>query len=302
MLSKFAVTVIIPTMASAKRAQALRRAVDSIRKSSTKPIKIIAVVNGTQADSALCHWLTSQADVQYERISTPSSPLAVLHGCQLVQTPYFSFLDDDDEYLTGGTDIKLDAFRHCSDADIVITRGLRHCDDIDEPIMTTISTVPEAPLKRLFESNWLGSCNALFRSAAFHPDFFYEPHPYAEWTWLAYKLAIAGKKIVAVDEPTFRINDTPESLSKTDAYHNAYQALYQRMLALTPPPDIARAIRTRSGADWHHQSFRALQRGDRMLALRFHFSSLMLPGGLKYLSYTRHLIPPWPMSWYSYKK
>lgn len=291
------VSVIIPTMAVTDRALHLRRAIESIRRSSTTTVKIITVVNGTRADSEICRWLATQPDIQYERLPTPSLPLAIQRGRELVQTPFFSFLDDDDEYLVGGTDLKLDAFSRHADVDLVITSGFRCCDgEVDHPIMTALANVPESPLQKLFESNWLSSCNALFRSESFLPEFFSDPHPYAEWTWLAYKLAMAGKKLAVVNRPTFRINDTPGSLSKTDAYHDAYQELYRRMLALAPPTDVARTVRSLISADWHDQSVRALSRGDKLDAFKFHFNSLMLPSGLQYLSYTRRLMPFWPNS------
>lgn len=288
------VSVVIPTMAAKEREQSLSRAIESIRCSSKSAVKIIVVVNGARADAGICHWLMAQPDIQYERLQTPSSPLAVRRGRELVQTEFFSFLDDDDEYLFGGTDLKLAAFDSHADADLVISGGFRHHDGIDEPIMTPLDHVPNAPLKSLFQYNWLCSCNALFRTNTFPPEFFAEPHPYAEWTWLAYKLALAARKIASTNEVTFRINDTPDSLSKSDAYHSTYQALYRRMLMLDPPTKIARIIRSRMSADWHDQSVRALLRGERQKAFNLHLRSLMLPSGLQYLPYTRRLLPFWP--------
>ena len=288
------VTVIIPTIAVKEKEHLLRRAIDSIRRSATEQVRIITVVNGGRADPGICQWLKSQPDIQYERVATPSLPLAILRGRELVQTPFFSMLDDDDEYLIGGTDMKLSAFASCAEADIVITSGLRRSGEIDEPALASIELVPLAPLPSLFESNWLSSCNALYRSSSFPPSFFADTHPYAEWTWLAFKLALAGKQLVAINQPTFRSHDTPGSLSKSEPYYVAYQALYRRMLDLNPPIDIVRTIRVRMSADWHHQSFRALSRGDRLDAIVCHVRSLMLPGGLRFLTYTRRLVPRWP--------
>lgn len=296
MKSSTSVSVIIPTIAIKEKEPLLRRAVESIRHSSASQIRIIAVVNGERADPGICQWLKYQSDIHYERITTASSPLAVAHGRELVQTPFFSFLDDDDEYLIGGTDLKLSAFFSHAEADIVITSGFRHHRGIDKPAMTSIEQVPLAPLPSLFESNWLSSCNALYRSSSFPPAFFADSHPYAEWTWLAFKLALADKQLVAINQPTFRIHDTPGSLSKSESYHDAYQALYRRMLELAPPISVVRTIRERMSSDWHDQSVRAMSRGGRLDAMAYHLRSLMLPGGLRYLTYTRRLIPRWPYS------
>ena len=284
------VSVIVPTIAIKEKALLLRRAIESIRRSSASPVNIIAVVNGSRADPGICHWLASQPDIHHERLATPSSPLAVAHGRALVQTPFFSMLDDDDEYLPGGTDLKLAALTRNPDADIVVTSGFRQTNKADRPTMTSIEKVPRAPLSLLFESNWLSSCNALYRSASFPWAFFEDVHPYAEWTWLAFRLALADKQIVAMNQPTFRIHDTPGSLSKSEPYHHAYQALYQRMLDLQPPADVVRHIKTRMSSDWHDQSSRALSAGKRLDAMAFHLRSLMLPGGLRYLAYTRRLM------------
>lgn len=290
------VSVIIPTIAIKEKGLLLRRAIESIRRSSTNSVKIIAVVNGSRADPDICNWLKCQPDVQYERLATPSSPLAIFRGRELVQTPFFSMLDDDDEYLVGGTDLKLSAFEVHPEADIVVTSGYRQINDVTTPVMNSIERVPLAPLSLLFEFNWLSSCNSLYRSSSFPLAFFEHSHPYAEWTWLAFKLALEDKQIAAINEPTFRIHDTPGSLSKSKSYRNVYQSLYQRMLKLQPPPDVVRAIKMRMSSDWHDQSARALSGGERLNAFAFHLRSLILPGGLRYLAFTRRLIPGWQNS------
>ena len=159
--------------------------------------------------------------------------------------------------------------------------------------MMQIAAVPVDPLRSLFEANWLSSCNVLFRSTFAPIKFFEDSHPYAEWTWLAYKLACSGARIVAINEPTFRIHDTPGSVSKSQAYHDAYQSLYLRMLDYNPPKTIVPIIKAKLGADWHERSVRALALGDRKKAVAYHLRSLTLPTGLKYASYTRRLILGW---------
>lgn len=291
------VSTIIPTTAIGEKVRFLRRAVDSIRCSVGGKIAIIAVVNGPHADPDVCKWLQSQPDIILERLAAPSLPLAILRGRELVQTPFFSFLDDDDEYLPGGTDLKLAALMANAEADLVVTSGFRQCAGVETMANAPIEHVPLAPLTSLFETGWLSSCNALYRTSSFPPAFFSDSHPFAEWTWLAFNLALANKQIVALSQPTFRIHDTPGSLSKSASYHAAYQVLYNRMLGLGPPDDIAKIIRTRMSADWHGQSVQALLEHRRLHAIACHARSLLLPGGHHYLSYTRRLFPGWPVSW-----
>lgn len=288
------ITAIVPTLANKARATQIRRCVESIRCSSANPIKIIVVVNGDHYDPDVCAWLQSQADIRFEKIPTPSSPLAVLHARQLVETPYFSTLDDDDEYLPGSSDIKLSALQAQADAHLVVSNSYRHESGTDSLLFEGFSSVSTDPLSGLFRISWLNSGNALYRTDSVPSRYFENAHPFVEWTWLAYRLALDGKKIVALDTPCVRINVTPGSLSKSDAYRMAHLGLFERMLAMQPPAPVAQLIRFRMRDAWHDHSTRALERGERREALRSHLKSLCMPGGLRYWTYSRHLIPGWP--------
>lgn len=281
------VSVIVPTMASSHRAQSLKRAIHSIRKSSRKPIHIIAVVNGPRKDPAVCAWLAAQSDVQVEFLETPSAPIAVRRGRELVTTPYFSTLDDDDEYLAGGTDVKLRLIED-SRADLTVTDGHRHIDGMDARFYWRIDRAFQDPLRALMSFGWLNGCNALYRTSSIDVGCFHDGHPFGEWTWLAFRLALAGKKIKVSEALTFRIYDTPGSLSKTDQYVDSYLGLFNRMLQSGAPMSINRMIRRRRSAFWHAASSAALERGDWIKAIALHLRSMSEVGGLRYLSFTRH--------------
>lgn len=290
------VTTIIPTMATRERAAGLRRAIDSVRRASDHPAAIIVVVNGERADAQVCDWLKAQRDVHFHYVAQPSAPNAVLQGRRLVSTPYFSALDDDDEYLAGGLDVRLKALESSPDADLVITNGYRHVEGNDDRFYETLDGVDRDPLANLFTRNWLASCNNLFRSTTVGVEFFEDYHPYIEWTWLAYRLGLAQKKVKVVDRATFRNHDTPLSLSKSKAYGETLLALYGRMLSAGPEPAVRQLIRKRIGAAWHGDSVRALRRGERLRALACHLRSMCLPGAARYLAYSRYLVPGWPKS------
>lgn len=284
------VTVIVPTTAQASRRMAIRRCIDSIRSSSRSPIAIIVVVNGSRSDPEVCAWLKAQPDVRFEYSPTPSAPNAVEIGRRLVNTAYFSTLDDDDEYLADATDIKMAILEQSPDTDLVVTNALRLCEDQETLLYQHLERVPIAPLATLFESNWLHNGNALFRTSTFHASYFNNYRPYAEWTWLAYKAVLAGVRVKTILQPTFRVNVTAGSLSQSEAYVDNYLPLYRDMLALSPPPAIALMIKTKMSAAWHLQSCRELTRGERGAALLSHLRSMALPGGLRYLSYSARLI------------
>jgi len=289
------VSVIIATLAESKRADSLKRAIQSVRDSSTQHlISIIVVVNGNRFDKDTCRWLEAQPDVVLAQIAHGSLPAALAYGRQLVTTEYFGFLDDDDEYLPDSIDTKLAALLSSPDSDLVISNGLRNCNGLRTRFHESIGDVATAPLRALFDGNWLASCGALYRSASMEPTFCEDLHPYAEWTWLAYRVALAGKIIATVDTPCFVINDTPGSLSKSAAFRAGYLALYRRMLDAAPPAQIVTTIKQKRGAAWHDASVDALGKRQLLEALKYHLYSLTCPDGKRYLAYTRRLIPGWP--------
>lgn len=284
------VSVIIPTMASTARSSLLKRAVESIRNSSKYPVKIIVVVNGNRFDPAVCDWLKVQPDIEFEYVARPSAPGAVLRGREMVKTEFFSALDDDDEYLPDATDRKLAVLRAESEADLVVGNYFQHCEGRDVLRYSDLLGVSLKPLESLMSFNWLHNCNALFRSKSINLKYFTDYHPYGEWTFMAFRLALDGKKVAIFDHPVARcFEETPDSLSKSKEYFHAYLPLFERMLDLSPPISIIRMIQRKISATHHDASVLALQEGDRKLAFFHHWQSLRLSGGLRYLGYTRHL-------------
>ena len=289
-LGDIRVSVIIATMASSARAGSLVRAVESIRASSILPIRIIVVVNGRRNDEQVCKWLRAQPDIHFEYMEQPSSPKAIARGRSLVATEFFSTLDDDDEYLPSAIDIRMHSMAGDFALDLVVTNGYLRSENIDTVCFQDFSNVSVQPLQTLMKMSWLNSGNALYRTISVGLEYFEDSHPYVEWTWLAFNLAIKNKKIKALDVPTFRINDTAGSLSKTHAYDNAQMKLLRRMLELSPPVDVAKLIHTKLGALYHQFSDSSLKAGNRIQALRWHLRSLVKPNGFKYISFSRHLL------------
>ena len=271
----------------------LKRAIMSIRKAASSRIEIIVVVNGTRFDKDLCAWIRAQDDVRVEYLEQASLPAALLRGRELVDTEFFSTLDDDDEYLPNGVTCRVAAL-DATGADVVITNGYRCFLERDEIFHHAIQSVPEAPLAKLFEQNWLANCNALFRSSSVGREYFADYYQFFEWTWLAFTLALSELRIVAIPDKTFRYNDTANSLSKSEAYFDADVELYRRMLTKKIPPAVARLIHRRLAAALHNRSVRELAQGNRAKAAGFHLRSLFHSGGLRYLAYSRRLLPGWP--------
>ena len=179
-------------------------------------------------------------------------------------------------------------------ADLLVTNGYRMVGDCDALVYSDLSRVSAEPLVNLMSFNWLSSCNALYRTASVDLKYFEDSHPYGEWTWLAFKLAIDHKVIISIEAPTFRIHDTVASLSKSDAYFEAYEQLFNRMLGLGPPREVVRLVRQKLGAQYHAYAAASTKKGDRIGALKWHLRSLAMPGGFRYLSFSRHLLSSYP--------
>ncbi|MBU6995347.1 glycosyltransferase family 2 protein [Ferrovum myxofaciens] len=284
------ITVIIPTLCESSRRNLLLRAIESIQVQE-QSVQILVVVNGQRFDSNLLETLKARSDIDVLQIFEGSSPKAQLIGRRHVSSEYFSFLDDDDEYLPGALDIRLSLLQQDITADLVVTNGFSSKNGNDRLTYSHMSNVKNYPLKALFQENWLASCNHLFRSSGVPTKYFEDPHPYTEWTWLAYRLALDGKKIIASDVPTFRYNDTPGSLSKSSIFIMSSITLYGRMLSLNPKSDIVKIIRKRLCNAWHNVSVFELKSGHRTKAILAHLRSLTCHwSGLKFTSYTRHLL------------
>jgi len=283
------VTVIIPTMAEEKRHASLLRAIASISEATNRPVHIVVVINGNQRSPDVEQSLRNIGHLELLSLEIASLPLAHLAGRRAVKTRYFCFLDDDDEYLPGAIDARVDALAGDESIDFVVTNGYRRLDGTDWPCLNDLDKVPAAPLAQLFRQNWLPSCGPLFRSDRIGEAYFEDGPAYGEWTWLAFQLCLAGKRVGMLDQPTFRIYDTPESASKTPAYTAEFNAMYRKMLARKPPRQIAALIKKRIGEEFHYEADSLRRKGLRLGAWKAHLKSLCYPGGWRYLPFFRHL-------------
>jgi glycosyltransferase involved in cell wall biosynthesis len=279
------ISVIIPTTCEARRADTLRRAIDSVLSQRGVEVELIVVVNGQSFDPALLDAMRSNPALRAVYIETPSPSVACRHGRSLATGEFFAFLDDDDEYLPGALAARLAPAASDAAIDIVVSNG--YCG-VDLHITRT-ANIEADPLGAMLEQNWLASCGALFRHRSCGDEFFADLPKYMEWTLLAYRLLAAGKRMKFVDTPTYRINDTPQSASKSREYRQAAATVIERVLSLPLPLHIRRRLRPRLLAARHDLSVMNLEEGRRGAAWALHLQSLAGFSGLRYLSYTRRL-------------
>jgi hypothetical protein len=101
---------------------------------------------------------------------------------------------------------------------------------------------------------------------------------------------VAGRRVRTVDTHDYVVHDTPRSLSKSEAYHQSYVALLDRMLAAEPPPWAIPIVHNKRCAALHDLSVRAMHSGRWRESLQLHVRSLRPPHGLKYFAYGRHIL------------
>jgi hypothetical protein len=285
------ITTIIPTLCEPARRVQLLSAIASIHASSTESVRILVIINGQRFDIDLVRQLRNRDDLEVIQISEGSQTRAHLAGRGAVDTEFFSFLDDDDEYLPGGLDVRLTLMQADPSAAVAVTNGYLCPSGAERLLYSRLRNVAGNPLFELFQQNWLHNCNHLFRTDDIHIGYFEDPHPYMEWTWLAFRLAMEGKSVATSDIPTFRYYDTPGSLSKSTMFLSSRVALYDRMLAANPPRKIADIIRRRTSSAWHDISVAELAMGESLKAMSAHKNSMTAHwSGLKFASFSRRLL------------
>jgi len=232
--------------------------------------------------------------LQLVRLREADLPSAIHKGRVAVKTDYFSFLDDDDAYLPDALASRIEALETAG-ADFAVSNGL---DASGKAYISDIRAVETDPLKALIRSNWLASCGGLYRSATISADFFANLTKYLEWTTLAFRLIMAGKKLCFVNHPGFLISDTEGSASKQRSMEAMLSAIavFEDMFTRVPPNNRS-SLAGKGAAVYHSTSHYCLQSGDLGQAWRMHVSSIRM-GGWRYLAYTRHLLFQTLKAWF----
>jgi glycosyltransferase involved in cell wall biosynthesis len=288
-----AVTVILPTRAIRERADCLARAVESIATQSGVRAIPLVVINGPSADPELCRELEADRRLRIARLEAANLPAALRRGRELVDTPWFAELDDDDALLPGGLALRVAALAGSPDCDVVITNGIRRAAAGDTLQVRDPAAVTRDPLRALLDRHWLMPGSYLCRTATVGPQLFDGMPQYLENTFLAVRFA-TGYRIQFIDVSTIvRHLDTPHSESKSWAYEIGQVEALRCLLTLEMPADVRRRFQRRVADACHSVSGRALAEGFSSQAWSWHLRSLIETGGWRYLPYTRHLVRAW---------
>jgi glycosyltransferase involved in cell wall biosynthesis len=292
-------SVIIPTIASPERADALRRAIASVLKQVGAKAQPVVVVNGARFDAQLVRELRDDPRVTVLQFEEGNVSRARFEGARHAKTETFCFLDDDDELTPRSVRERLDAFG--PDVDVVVCNGVFHLHGVERIAVPRAvgDRINADPLGTLMAFNWFCSPSAMFRASTVPASLFDFRRRFFECTWMALKLLEAHKRFAYVDVCGFRIHQ-----STSDSAHSSKE--YARAL-----PEFMRELRalrgfgveyTRAVADRKIRALNQLSRlemgwGNYGRAWATHLRCLTARGGLRYLPYTRHLLVPTGIAW-----
>lgn len=233
--SERTVTVIIPTTCESTREASLLRAIDGLLHHQSGNVRVLVVVNGNRFDASLLESLRARLDIEVCYLERGSLPAALSFGRSQVNTPYFGFLDDDDEYLPGAIPARLAVMQADPTIDCVATNGYRQSSTKRTLAIAHVERVQADPLDALNTACWLASCGGLFRASSIDQQFFDPELSHIEWTALAFKIA-AARRVAFLDEPTFIIHKTPQSLSGSLRYKQGVAKSLDALKSLPLPP------------------------------------------------------------------
>ncbi len=285
------ISVIIPTLATMERQPSLLRAIESTVSQADVRATPIVVANGGQVHRDVIGPLRLRSDIRLHCTEEASFPRALQQGRRLVDTEYFSELDDDDELLPGALSLRLQSLQRVPTADMVISRGLWQADGCRIVTVSDFDDARRDPLTALLNRNWFFPGSALFRSDTIGYDYFEDLPVYLEWTYLGAKISLQ-KTIEFIDDVTFLYNaDNPHSITKTRGYRLGQPFALRRLLELDLPPSARKRVKEKVAAAFHVCSEIARSDGNFALAWKYHIQSIAAFSSLRYVYFTRKLIP-----------
>lgn len=288
-MAKPLVSVIIPTCAEVVRAPLLWRAIGSLLNNQDDLVIPVVVVNGSRYLPEVLNDLRQRRLIRCIYLEEASTTGARLAARRVVDTEFFGMLDDDDEYLPGAAKVQIGPLLRDPSIDAVVTNGYRRENGQDVVNFPEFSTFQRNPLRSLMERAWLNSGGLLCRSETVSSSYLEVPRS-MELTYMAMKLVLS-RKLQFLDTPTYRwYRDTPEPQSSSKHYMEGAPEAIRKMMALNPPAWVKRRLARKYAASLHSLSDWERTDGNYDAAWRYHLRSLLSLDGIKYLSYTRHLI------------
>lgn len=278
-------------MAAVERADMLLRAIDSILNNQDGRAVPIVVVNGARRHPPVMEHLKARRDIRLISRDEPDLTAALRAGVKAVDTPFFSALDDDDEYLPGGMTERVRPLIDDPSIDVVVTNGYSRCADVETIDYPNFAELIREPFDGLMKGAWLQPCNATYRTATIDNAMFDGMPKQLEWTYLALQI-VGHRNIRFINTPTYRMHrNTPLAMTLSRSYVMGMPSAIRACLLLDLPPRIKKALRRKLANSLHVASERARNEGNTVVAWRNHLNSLFVADGFRYLPYTLHLFP-----------
>lgn len=279
-------------MGRSERAQSLRRAVGSIGESAPGvDVETLVILNGQSCDPTVLAWLTG-SPLRLERITEASAGRSLTEGFARAGGRWVLFLDDDDQLLPDALARALRRAESSDNIDLLVCDGEFHERDGVRRLLTDFPDLERDPMSSFLRGNWLAPSGALYRRDQLSSDIFRDLPAFFEWSLVAFRLCLRRVPLSVHDEPLYAMDrGRPDSLSKSLAYALALPSVIEQMRSETSDPAVREALGRRLSAAHHDCAVSAARRGERLLAWRHHLAALQQPGGLRYLLFTRRLLP-----------
>jgi len=271
------ITVVIASTCTKERGDLLLRACDSVLNDGALG-RVLVVANGPRCDPAVLKWITEKPRVDVVRLASGSHPLARRVGAEMIRTDYISFLDDDDEYVTGSLDARVSFLDANPGVVALATNGFFCNGDEHRKFIPPIATLPVDPVLRVLSHGWQSAMLTL-RAARVDLSVLDTELRHHEWTYTALCLALTST-LAVVDVVTFRYYRTPGSLSHDDQHVLTESDMLMRAMTLfRGTPSYEKVLRRRLGRALNDAATLLVARGEVSDALRLHLRALACPGG-----------------------
>jgi glycosyltransferase involved in cell wall biosynthesis len=285
------VTVIIPTLCGSKRAMELVRAIASVNAQQNVAVETLVVVNGHWFEPSLLQTVTDTQGVSVLMLDTPGISHARLQGRKRVTTPYFLFLDDDDELYPHALVTLLATFDASdSDTGLVVADAYNDYRCGNYGFYPSPAEIERDPLDALLGKNWLIAQSALFKTARAPVHLFDIQTVSNECTMIAFNLAREGIKVRVNEKVLAVVHDKVDSESKSEHFITQETRVIQWMLTQHVPPAIQTKLRRKLASAFHSNSVFYLDKKMFRKAVVAHVRSLLIPDGDNYALYGRHIL------------
>lgn len=285
------VSVIVPTTCETARGAQITRSIGSVFAQTGVAAELILVVNGSLVDQCLLDQWRGEPRLTVHRIDEGNVSRARVAGLRHATGDFFSFLDDDDEFLPGALELRARLLRDHPEFDVVVTNGFRHNDGDVAHVSAEFESAIHADVGGSFlQRNWFASPASMFRRATCEISLFDTGLRYFEWTYLFFRLLSSSKRFHFDGRLTYRIyENNPASISRTAQYELAWPSVLRRVLDLPLESRLKVLIRDSRLTALNHSSVLQLKGGYVGEAARLHWQCLMA-GGWRYLPYTGRLV------------